>query len=139
FLWYRSPAHSRNGSRTVSEEELMVKLNLPGTGPVYAAAERWRKAALATDDSLFTPGHPIWSAPVIEELHEQFVGDPQTTDESFKVKFQRQLADASRPTIQLAGELLFVHFLIVKTRSGNSERRLIDDVLQWPSSPPAPL
>ena len=33
-----------------------------GAEKVYAAAEKWVQRALRTDDSLFTPGEPVWSS-----------------------------------------------------------------------------
>ena len=37
------------------------RLTANGTERVYAAADLWVKRALWIDDSLFTPGKPIWS------------------------------------------------------------------------------
>ena len=33
-----------------------------GAENVYAAAQKWVDCALRADDSLFTPGKPIWSS-----------------------------------------------------------------------------
>jgi hypothetical protein len=53
------------------------RLNDPEIEPVYQAAEAFREAALRTDGSLFTPDRPIWSLPVLDDLHAKFVGRPE--------------------------------------------------------------
>ncbi|TMC52193.1 MAG: AAA family ATPase [Chloroflexi bacterium] len=111
------------------------------TGPTYAAARLFIASALRSDGSLFTPDRLIWTLPVVEDLYERFVGQPDTSSDSFEVKFRRQLAGAPAETIQLAGELLFVHFLIASNIGGEAKRRLINEVLSWSPSkvsiPPA--
>jgi 5-methylcytosine-specific restriction protein B len=107
----------------------------PGaTGPTYAAARLFVSSALRTNGSLFTPGRPIWSVSIVDDLYERFVAQPDTSSDSFEVKFRRQLTSAPDETIQLAGELLFVHFLIASNIGGEAKRRLINEVLSWSSS-----
>jgi 5-methylcytosine-specific restriction protein B len=107
----------------------------PGvTGPTYAAVRLFVSSALRTDGSLFTPGRPIWSLSIVDDLYERFVAQPDTSSDSFEVKFRRQLTSAPDETIQLAGELLFVHFLIASNIGGDAKRRLINEVLSWSSS-----
>lgn len=43
---------------------------------VYKAAELWVERALKSDDSLFTPGVPIWSSEWLGELRERFLNQP---------------------------------------------------------------
>ena len=38
-----------------------MSTRVKGADKVYAAAAKWVKRALWSDDSLFTPGQPIWS------------------------------------------------------------------------------
>ena len=72
---------------------------------VYEAADRWIAAALRSDDSLFTPGIPIWSAPVILISTGALLNirtkasDPSTRNSA------TSSAGAPAETIQLAGEL----------------------------------
>ena len=47
-----------------------------GAEKVYEAAELWVDRALRTDDSLFTPGEPIWSSRWLRELRERFLDRP---------------------------------------------------------------
>ena len=93
----------------------MARYNHPETDKTYAAAQRWVDAALKSDDSLFTPGRGIWTPEVIGDLWERFVNHPDTSSDKFLMKFKRQLAGdnlADATTIQLAGELLFIHLLM---------------------------
>lgn len=41
---------------------------------VYTAAERFVDAALRHDDSLFTPGQPIWTQVNVNGLYEKLAG-----------------------------------------------------------------
>ena len=116
----------------------MARFNPPATDETYAAAQRWVDAALKSDDSLFTPGRPIWSPAVIADLWERFVDHPDTSSDDFLTKFGRQLAgdDPADPgTIQLAGELLFFHFLIAADVGGDRKREVVDEVLSWSPEP----
>ena len=58
---------------------------------VYEAAERWIDVALRNDDSLFTPGTPIWSPEVIPDVYTRFVENPDESSRSFMVKFEDRL------------------------------------------------
>lgn len=121
----------------------MARVNLPSNQPFYDAAQRFVDAALRTDDSLFTPGTPVWSQAFIDDLHRRFVENPDEGGDSFDVKFRRQLQDAPPEVYQLAGELIFVHLLIAAGNIGyDAKRMLIARVLNWSPAPvaiPAPL
>jgi 5-methylcytosine-specific restriction protein B len=108
---------------------------MPERDVVYAAAERFVEQALDRDGSLFSPGVSIWSLDTIDDLHERFIEHPDTSGDPFEVKFERQLKDAPDPTIQLAAELLFVHFLPARSVNGARKRALISGVLSWMHSP----
>ena len=90
----------------------MAKKAGHGKQAIYEAATQFTDACLRTDGSLFTPGQPIWSLNHINDFSERFVDRPDESDDSFDVKFQRQLADAPPETIQLAAETMYVHLLI---------------------------
>ena len=100
---------------------------------VYAAAERFVEEGLRSDSSLFSPHNKIWTLPTAQDLQDGFVKRPDTSADSFEVKFQRQLAGAPTETIQLAGELLYVHLLISTQLKGQTKLRLIERVLSWSS------
>ena len=103
--------------------------------PLYAAAQAWVEAALASDGSLFTPGAEIWSRQWLDELHRRFVEGADEGSDGFWTKLERQLADADPAVVQLMAEMLFVHFLAVGERGMRSttKRKRIDRVLSWSS------
>ena len=47
------------------------RLTASGTERVYEAARLWVDRALRSDDSLFTPGKPIWSRQWLGELRRR--------------------------------------------------------------------
>ena len=114
-----------------------TRITESGTEKVYQAASLWVEHALKRDDSLFTPGMPIWSSQWLRELRERFLNHPDTSTNSFLWKLQRQLADSPPEVYQLMGEVLYVHFLIVTARKSTNEQRRIDEVLGWSSQPVA--
>ena len=107
-----------------------------GCDAVYDAAQLWVDAALRKDESLFTPGQPIWSLHNLNDFHQRFVGQPEVPGNSFIEKFERQLAGAPSTTIQLAAEVLYVHYLIAGPYaiSAETKRRSIGKVLSWADS-----
>ncbi len=116
----------------------MARVNLPAAQPIYDAADRFVDAALRSDGSLFTPGHPVWSGVAVEELYRRFAESPDLSDRSFLEKFRDQLAGAPAAVFQLAGELIYVHLLIATgTIGGQAKRSLITTVLSWSPEPVA--
>lgn len=108
-----------------------------GVEKVYEAAQAWVDRALRADDSLFTPGTPIWTPENLAELRQRFLGQPDESNDGFYIKLERQLADCPAELYQLMGEILFVHFLII-SRNGmrnDSKAEGINQVLGWSSSP----
>jgi MoxR-like ATPase len=108
------------------------------TIPVYEAARRFVAAVLRSDDSLFTPGEPIWAAAAVEELHQRL--DPGTIAQNarFEVLLRQQLEGVAPPLVQLAAEALYVHLLIAADGIGaQAKRRLVNTVLGWSPAPAA--
>ena len=107
----------------------------PERRPAYDAAEKFVKRALENDDSLFTPGTPIWSKKVLEDLKARFIDRPDTSTDAFEVKLKRQLDGAPPSTIQLAAEVIFLYLLPATQGSAKAEtkRQLIEQVLSWSS------
>ncbi len=114
-----------------------TRITTTGAEKVYQAASLWVERALKSDDSLFTPGTPIWSSRWLGELHERFMNQPDAGDRSFLEKLRDQLAQSPPEIYQLMGEVLYVHFLIVTARKSTNEQRRIDEVLGWSSQPVA--
>lgn len=109
----------------------MTKRVHPGSSATYDAADRFVAIALRRDDSLFTPGREIWGAPVVEDLWNRFVNQPDQSSDSFVVKLERQLSDAPDETIQLMAENVFVHFLVAADMKPKTKRSLVTQILSW--------
>ena len=110
-----------------------------GVENVYAAAEKWVECALRSDDSLFTPGKPIWTRQLLGELHRRFLDRPDAGEGSFLEKLRVQLEDSPPEVYQLMGEVLYVHYLIVWHGAirPRIQKDRIDQVLGWSSQPVA--
>ena len=100
---------------------------------VYAAAGMWVDRALRTDDSLFTPGRPIWSKTWLEELRRRFLERPDQGEGGFLSKLRAQLEDSPPEVYQLMAEVLYAQFLIIwkGTMGGEMKRKQIERVLGW--------
>ena len=107
------------------------------TGPeaekVYEAAQMWVDCALRKDDSLFTPGEPIWSSKWLGELHTRFLDRPDEGEGTFYDKLRDQLADSPPEVYQLMGEVLYAHYLTF-IRVGDKQGQ-IEQVLGWSPEP----
>ena len=104
---------------------------IAGAEKVYEAAEIWVERALKSDDSLFTPGKPIWSNKWLGELHERFLNHTNEESGSFVERLRQQLIGSPTEVYQLMGEVLYFHFLFVSTKDSTAEQRVIDNVLEW--------
>ncbi|MDP9314434.1 MAG: EVE domain-containing protein, partial [Chloroflexota bacterium] len=104
---------------------------------IYTAAEQFVERALRRDDSLFTPGHTIWTIPNINELYRRFIEESDTSHDAFMVKFERQLSGAPPEVIQLASEMMFVHVILASRNSitAATKRQLVTTILGWSPSP----
>ena len=102
---------------------------------VYKAAEEWVARALRADDSLFTPGKPIWTRQWLGEIHERFLDRPDDSNDSFINKLERQLANSPADVYQLMAEALYVYFLIVSTSDSTDEVQQIATILSWSPQP----
>ena len=108
----------------------------PDSERVYAAADLWVDRCLRRDDSLFTPGQKIWCERWLSELRARLLNQPdERQGPSFAEKLERQLRDAPPPVIQLMGETLYGHFLIVATQDSTNQRQLMQEVLGWLPDP----
>ena len=104
-----------------------------GAGRVYAAAERWIDCALRNDDSLFTPGKPIWSRNHLTELQDRFLARPDLGDGDFFQKLKLQLEGCSAEAYQLMAEVLYVHLLFIaeSAMGGDTKKERVERVLGW--------
>ena len=90
----------------------------------YQAAERFKANALLTDDSLFTPGVPIWTPNLLGELHTRVLNRPDVSGASTWAKLERQLAGSPPEVYQLMGEALYVHHLILAMNLDVKQRNI---------------
>ena len=104
-----------------------------GVENVYAAAATWVERALKADDSLFTPGEPIWSSRWLGELRKRFLDNPDEGKRSFYEKLQEQLLGSPPEVFQLMAEVLYAQFLIVWKggMGGGTKKNQVEQVLGW--------
>lgn len=107
----------------------MARLPDEALAGTYTAAERFVHAALRHDDSLFTPGRPIWTAANLDVLVERFVNHPGFMETRFDEQFRRQLEGTSDDVHQLAAEVLYAYSLPASQVGGPSKRQGINEVL----------
>ena len=114
---------------------------LPSAQPMYAAARRWRDDALIGDRSLFD-GRPIDGLAAARELERDFIHQPDESARDFVAKIRDQLAGTSPDGVQVAGELLYVHTLIIATEAfkATNKAALVNVVLaiRSPETSPVP-
>ena len=102
---------------------------------VYAAAKAWVDRALRADDSLFTPGNPIWSSENLAELRERFLDRPDYGSPPFYDQLRQQLENSPPEVYQLMGEVLYVHFLISGPMKRAAKQDRISQVLGMSPEP----
>lgn len=118
------------GSRSTTE----------GAENVYLAAQAWVDRALRADDSLFTPGQPIWASRWLEELRGRFLDRyEEWRGPRFFEKLEVLLRGSPPEVYQLMGEAIYVTYLIVWRSAVGREAKLrrINQVLEWSPSPVA--
>ena len=108
-----------------------------GRQNVYAAAEAWVRRALLSDDSLFTPGRPIWTSEWLDELHRRFLDSPDVSDTPFWDKLERQMAGSPPQAYQLMTEVLYVHLIVVSRKDSTGVQAQLQQVLNWSPQPMA--
>ena len=107
--------------------------------PVYEAADLWIERALKRDDSLFTPGTPIWSERWLGEARERFLDKIEAWNGGdFFGKLETVLSDSPccPPEVyRLVGEAVYVTYLMVWKKATGQDRKLenINRVLGWSS------
>ncbi len=101
---------------------------------VYRAAEQFKDSCLAREGSLFTQG-AIWTRDSIGDCYLRVVESPDLGKGTFLQKLTQQLADASRSSIQLMAELIFVQLLPIHDTGAQSKRALINGVLALAGDP----
>jgi 5-methylcytosine-specific restriction enzyme B len=102
---------------------------------LYPAMEKIVDLALRHADSFFTPGHPVWTPDIVEDLHRRVAMNPDEGHRDFITILREQLRGAPDATIQLAAETLYVHLIVPCVLGGDSKKRLLENVLGWQQRP----
>ncbi|WP_101652764.1 AAA family ATPase [Brevibacterium ihuae] len=107
------------------------RLSAPSAQPVYAAADRWKRA-LTEGTSLFTDA-PLDYTEAVRGLVRGFIEQPDIGPGTFLGKLASQVADQPTSSVQLAAELLFIYFLPVHTSSikSRTKRTAVDEISSW--------
>jgi len=121
-------------SRVVGSDTDMsvTRVPYPSAQPGYAAAAQWRDRCLLREGSLFEdrPGSELVDARV---LVRDFVEQPDQGKDDFLTKLHGQLSESPASAVQLAAELLFVHFLVARSDavSGSRKKEVVRRVLSF--------
>ncbi|WP_433784421.1 McrB family protein [Actinomycetospora sp. CA-101289] len=99
------------------------------------AARLFVEHGLSTDDSVFTPGTPIWTAAHADELVRHYVENLDTGTGGFFEKLTDQLAQASDGAVQLMAELLCLNTLPLADYTSTRKRANVERVLAMMSEP----
>ncbi len=114
---------------------MKLRLDQPGIANVYEATDLFRERclrnrrslALADDDPMVDD---VWKAEVAQELIDKFIERPDITARTYIEKLRDQLADASKPAIQLLTELTWLHVVISSFYKPDTKRRIIREVAE---------
>ena len=102
--------------------------------PAYDAADLWIDRALKSDDSLFTPGVPIWSKDNLREARALFVDNSDVLHAPNLFDKLKRVMKSNPPEVyQLMGEALYVAYLILhKSRVGQAKKiERVNQVMVW--------
>lgn len=104
---------------------------------VEAVGRRIIDSGLGKDDSLLTPGQPIWTVANLDELTRDYVDRPNAGPGGFFEKLQLQLADSSPAAVQLFAELLILNTLPIENLGGALKVKQVESVLRMSGDPVA--
>ena len=108
-------------------------------GAVYDAADSWIESALRSDDSLFTPGKPVWSERWLGEARERFLDrrDKWKGAGFFDGKLERVLAGSPPEVYQLMAEAMYVSYLILYKSKVKQSKKIerVKQILGWSKDP----
>ncbi len=86
-------------------------------------------SGLGQDDSLLTPGQPVWTREHLKELERDYVERPDIGSGGLVEKLDEQLATTSSGAIQLFAELLILNILPIINLSGSLKLTQVQAVL----------
>lgn len=115
------------------DEELGTFARVAAVG-VEKVGRRLMDSGLLGEDSLLTPGQPVWSAANLDELTRDYVDRPDAGTGGFFEKLVQQLADSSPQAIQLFAELLILNMLPITNVGGPLKVKQVREVLNMSTS-----
>jgi 5-methylcytosine-specific restriction protein B len=83
------------------------------------------------DGSLLFENASVWTAANLDRLREKFIDAPDSSQGSFREKFEAQLKGESQAVKRLAAEALAVYFLFPSNVGSLKKRELVGEVLKW--------
>lgn len=104
---------------------------------IEAVGRRLIDCGLGKDDSLLTPGQPVWSIDNLEQLKREYVDKPDMGPGDFFDKLKHQLAETSPAATQLFAEVLILNVLPILNMGGLLKVKQIKNVLDMSSLPVA--
>ena len=104
---------------------------------IEAVGRRLIDCGLGKDDSLLTPGQPVWSIDNLEQLKREYVDKPDMGPGDFFDKLKHQLAETSPAATQLFAEVLILNVLPILNMGGLLNVKQIKNVLDMSSLPVA--
>lgn len=102
---------------------------------VEAIGRRLIDSGLGEDNSLLTPGEPIWSTANLQQLKRNYVDKPDLGAGDFFEKLKSQLAGTSPSVVQLFAELLILNVLPIINMGGPLKLKQVQTVLDMSSAP----
>jgi len=123
---------------TTALEDAGHHLEMPATPIIEPENRHWEALrslsdeylrAIRADDSVFTPGSPVWTVDAASELEVSFVQRPDESGKSFEQKLDDQLAGVSDAAIQLFAELWALSLAPLNDYKPDKKRQLLRDLL----------
>jgi hypothetical protein len=94
---------------------------------IITAADSWINTSVINDQSVFSD-QARWTLPLIDELHDAFVNQPDFGADSFIAKLKNQLKNTSPDTKKLAAEFLWVLLLFPSNMKAVTKRQQIREI-----------
>lgn len=88
------------------------------------AAKKWIETCLIGDGSVLSADQ-LWTAELIKEVHDAFVGHPDSGTDDFMTKLRGQLKFASPSGRKLMAEMVWAYFLFPRNVGPQSKREMV--------------
>lgn len=102
----------------------------PNSDATLRAAATWWDRCIRTDGSLFGD-EPLWTTALLTEVDGHFNGRPDTGKDSFHVKLERQVGEASASACKLVAEMLWILNLFPLNMGPDAKRSAVFTAWAW--------